>query len=348
MDNCFVLYKLPNEHKYTSLRQYENVPECLPSVTDLNNKSGFVFAPFTLSSKSPLLLLTPDRIETFDVDENIDFSKASFKPRNREREQDSYNTDFQKFHAALLSGQFSKIVLSRCSEEISKSPIAPEFLFKRACLLCPKLFVALVSMPQCGIWLMATPEVLLEQSNGVYHTMAHAGTRKFSAKSDSAQIDTWSRKNILEQQYVAQYIKNCISDSSLDFRENGPYTFTAANIEHINTDFFFRLKQGEDLGNLLERFFPTPAVCGVPKELSHKFILETESHDRDYYSGFAGLIDNKRGTANLYVTLRCMKIKENHYYIYAGGGLLADSELQSEWFETEAKMNTMRQCLAIR
>ena len=49
------------------------------------------------------------------------------------------------------------------------------------------------------------------------------------------------------------------------------------------------------------------------------------------------------GCTNLFVTLRCMKLNvANTYTLYAGGGLLKDSTCQSEWDETEAKMNTMR------
>ena len=66
------------------------------------------------------------------------------------------------------------------------------------------------------------------------------------------------------------------------------------------------------------------------------------------YSGFAGTLDPD-GDTNLFVTLRCMKIdgqdntQSDQYTLYAGGGLLKDSTCQSEWEETEAKMNTMRQ-----
>ena len=68
--------------------------------------------------------------------------------------------------------------------------------------------------------------------------------------------------------------------------------------------------------------------------------------ERSYYSGFTGLID-PTGDTRLFVTLRCMQIEGGTesvaYRLYAGGGLLKDSECQSEWEETEAKMNTMRQ-----
>jgi isochorismate synthase len=43
-----------------------------------------------------------------------------------------------------------------------------------------------------------------------------------------------------------------------------------------------------------------------------------------------------------------MNIEGNHYHLYAGGGLLKDSILEQEWQETEAKLETMRRCIAIK
>jgi isochorismate synthase len=54
------------------------------------------------------------------------------------------------------------------------------------------------------------------------------------------------------------------------------------------------------------------------------------------------------GDTHLYVSLRCMNIEGNHYHLYAGGGLLKDSILEQEWQETEAKLETMRRCIAIK
>ena len=53
------------------------------------------------------------------------------------------------------------------------------------------------------------------------------------------------------------------------------------------------------------------------------------------------------GSTHLYVSLRCMNIESDRYRLYAGGGLLKDSTEEQEWLETEAKLETMRRCIAI-
>ncbi len=98
------------------------------------------------------------------------------------------------------------------------------------------------------------------------------------------------------------------------------------------------------MGDLLKRLHPTPAVCGLPKEKAYRFIQENEGYDRQYYSGFIGWLEPE-GKSDLYVNLRCMNILSDRLVLYAGSGLLLSSEPESEWQETEAKMQTMRRLL---
>ena len=109
----------------------------------------------------------------------------------------------------------------------------------------------------------------------------------------------------------------------------------------MKSDFFFSLPNPEKLGDVLQLLHPTPAVCGLPKEEAYHFIIENEGYDRSYYSGFIGWLDPK-GKTDLYVNLRCMNILPQTFTLYAGGGLLAASQLEEEWQETEDKLDTMR------
>ena len=118
----------------------------------------------------------------------------------------------------------------------------------------------------------------------------------------------------------------------------------AGNLVHLRSDFHFTLPKSDRLGQLLSRLYPTPAVCGLPKEAARDFILRNEYARRDYYSGFVGPLSPATDT-HLYVALRCMRIDSQGYSLYAGGGLLADSDMETEWNETEDKMQTMRSLL---
>ena len=146
---------------------------------------------------------------------------------------------------------------------------------------------------------------------------------------------------------MATYIAECLEQFTADFREEGPRTVRAANLVHLRSDFHFTLDSNERIGNLLATLHPTPAVCGLPKRQTYQFITRNEHTPRRYYSGFMGMLQ-PTGDTHLYVSLRCMEIGPSAYRLYAGGGLLKDSVEEQEWQETEAKLETMRRCIATR
>jgi len=356
MSKSFALYRFPYENQCTLMFSTHEEPEILFSYSELSGKRGFVFAPFEISDKYPLLLIKPDVVETFGVDDNHCCFTSLFETRDKTTERTLYGSDFKNFHSRLEDETFLKIVLSRCSEETGEA-IDPQLLFRRACSLYPRMFIALVSAPQCGMWLMATPEILLESKDDRWHTMALAGTirladeTRLQSLSDNDILtemsEKWDRKNKSEQQYVARYIGETLRRFTDNVDETEPHTVRAGNLFHLVSDFYFTLGLREQLGALISELHPTPAVCGIPKHEAYKFISANESHERGYYSGFAGPLDYDKST-HLYVTLRCMEIEGGKYRLYAGGGLLKDSEEETEWLETEAKMDTMRKCLAIK
>ena len=263
-----------------------------------------------------------------------------------------YHIDFSNFHSNLLNGEFQKIVLSRCVQEPRKEEQLPMTLFQKACELYPRMFISLVYTPQSGMWLMATPEILLEGGGNDWHTIALAGTMKLEGESlsfDSPPVKgearlsdiAWTTKNIQEQRYVATYLMECLEHFSSQITEEGPYTARAANLVHLRSDFNFVLEDTRRIGELIRALHPTPAVCGLPKQPTFDFIRRNESQSRRYYSGFSGPF-NPEVETHLFVSLRCMQILEDRYCLYAGGGLLRDSEEKQEWEETEAKLETMR------
>ena len=156
----------------------------------------------------------------------------------------------------------------------------------------------------------------------------------------------WGEKNRQEQEYVVSYIRRQLLSLDIHPAESGPYPAYAGALSHLKTSFHFTLRDNRKLGSLLKVLHPTPAVCGLPKEEAYRFILENEGYDRRYYSGFIGWLD-PYGKTDLYVNLRCMHIENGQLSFYAGGGLLASSELNDEWLETEKKLQTMKRLLRI-
>ena len=351
----YAIYRLPHETHATLVQQTDGDPAELLSCAELNGRSGFVVAPFEVRADQPVLLIRPDTVETFDVSVGrggeCAMSPTDHAPASgRLSVSPTYAVDFANFHSQLELGAFRKIVLARCADETIADDVDPMQLFRRACRLYPRMFISLVSTPQSGLWLTATPEILLDGGGGTpWRTIALAGTMQLEGEQLQGEGETarWSTKNIQEQRFVATYIAECLEQFTGDFREEGPYTARAANLVHLRSDFTFTLPAADRLGDLLQALHPTPAVCGLPKRDAFRFIIGNEHTPRRYYSGFMGLLDPLRQT-HLYVSLRCMNISGRQCHLYAGGGLLRESTVEQEWLETESKLETMRQVLDIR
>lgn len=342
---AFAYYRLPCEQHATYMAQHVGEPEILSSVAQLNGKEGFVIAPFQPSAECPVVLIHPDEVRDFVPEAQcVDDAKGGRRVQKSPCTE-AYARDYECFHGQLERGVFRKIVLARKST--LRTRLSAEALFQKACRLYPRLFVALVYTEPSGMWLMATPEILLQGNGNAFHTMSLAGTQKAPAttipplSTKAVEGLEWPQKDQEEQQYVTDYIEACIRTFSDDYRLQGPYTMTAAHLCHLRTDIHFRLPCADVLGDVLEALYPTPAVCGIPKEPARRFILRHEHEPRRYYSGFVGML-SPRADTHLFVSLRCMRLLPGGICeLYAGGGLLKESEMEKEWRETEAKMQTM-------
>lgn len=353
MISGFAVYRLPHESYMTMVLQTEGEPEELSSCTELNGRKGFVVAPFEVRQTQPILLIRPDKVETVLVEDMDSLQLPDFviEPTGIVGgHRMHYAIDFANEHSQLELGTFRKIVLARCSDEETQEPLSPMTLFRKACMLYPRMFISLVCTTKSGCWLTATPEILLEGGKDRHwRTIALAGTMTLEGEQLKSEGETlsWSTKNIQEQRYVATYIAECLEQFTRDFREEGPYTVRAANLVHLRSDFTFSLSDNGHVGDLLYALHPTPAVCGLPKRETFQFIIRNEYTPRRYYSGFMGMLDPEDQT-HLYVSLRCMNIEGNRYHLFAGGGLMKDSTEEQEWKETEAKLETMRRCIATK
>ena len=244
---------------------------------------------------------------------------------------------------AIINGAFIKVVPARTKH----IPISADFdLIEKYLKLTeayPNAFVSLISMPETGTWLGATPELLLEVDKSIFKTVALAGTQKRNLDKNISET-AWTQKEIEEQAMVSRYIIDCFKKIRLrDFKEKGPKTTIAGNLLHLKTEFEVNMDETNfpELGTvMLELLHPTSAIAGMPKEPALAFLLQNEGFERSYYSGFLGPVQIEDKT-NLYVNLRCMQLLKESAILYAGAGVTEDSIPEKELEETELKFNTL-------
>ena len=117
------------------------------------------------------------------------------------------------------------------------------------------------------------------------------------------------------------------------------------NVQHLQTPITGELGQDEHILNLVARLHPTSAVAGTPTDKAMKVISEMESHDRGWYSGPIGWI-NSKGDGEFYVALRSALVKDEEAHIFAGGGIVSESHPDTEWEETELKLQPIISALS--
>ena len=94
--------------------------------------------------------------------------------------------------------------------------------------------------------------------------------------------------------------------------------------------------------NLISFLHPTPAVGGVPSEPALTFLREHEGFDRGWYAGPIGWLDAERN-GEFMVALRSGVIQGREAALFAGCGLVADSDSEKEYQETQLKLLTSRE-----
>ncbi|MBF0576391.1 isochorismate synthase [Dysgonomonas sp. GY617] len=343
----FVLYRLPGEHDVRLVLQTTDQSETFLSLSDLNNKKGFVIAPFQISKTAPIVLIQPDIVLTGEESifnylykssftNNVNKQPAVFFEESKATRFDHYQKGYAKFHDILIEESLKKLVLSRTFEIVRDENFSAGLSFERACEKYPDNFIFLCNSAQSGAWLGCSPEVLVSGQNGNWKTDALAGTKKTS-KNDEV---IWDNKNRLEQQIVIEYMQEQLLKAGIESTYSEPKTIRSGNLAHLKSEFTFQIDDSSKIGNLLNLLHPSPAVCGFPKKEAFDFIIENEGYDRKYYSGFLGYLDVDNKT-DLFVNLRCMQIFKQNLRLFAGGGILPSSELISEWKETEYKLQTI-------
>ncbi len=251
----------------------------------------------------------------------------------------------------IEAGQMEKVVPSRVIDIATNGPIDLLKAFDELCEKHPQALVSLVSSPETGTWLGATPELLVSvDPNNLFKTIALAGTQPYTPEVDLKTV-AWTQKEIEEQAMVCRYIINCFKKIRLrEYEEHGPRTMVAGNVMHLKTVYEVDMVATNfpQLGSvMLKLLHPTSAVCGMPFDRAVEFLKKNEGYDREFYSGYLGPVQINN-TSLIFVNLRCMQVFENQIRLYAGAGITIDSIPEKEFEETQIKMQNLQNLVSTK
>ncbi|MFM7624828.1 MAG: isochorismate synthase MenF, partial [Actinomycetota bacterium] len=159
-----------------------------------------------------------------------------------------------------------------------------------------------------------------------------------------------SSKDLEEHEYAVRSVAEALAPfcSSMNVPES-PFVLHLSNVMHLATDVTGVLSDHStpsDIFELAARLHPSAAVCGTPTEIAKRAIDEIEGISRGRYAGPVGWIDAK-GDGELGIALRCGQISKDKKLIriFAGCGIVAGSDPEREYVESQAKLLPMRSAL---
>jgi isochorismate synthase len=192
----------------------------------------------------------------------------------------------------------------------------------------------------------ATPELLVSRIGDVVRSHPMAGTtpRTGDPESDARRAATLlsSAKDRAEHQITIDMVLDTVLPfcSYVD-SEPEPSIVALANVQHLASLVEGRLSSPPaSVLALVAVLHPTPAVCGWPTEPARALIAELEGFDRGRYTGAVGWVD-RRGDGRFGVAIRCAEIAGRRARLFAGNGIVADSDPATELAETRAKFQAL-------
>ncbi|MFL5714405.1 MAG: isochorismate synthase MenF [Chloroflexota bacterium] len=194
-------------------------------------------------------------------------------------------------------------------------------------------------------FLGATPERLARTVGRSFETVAIAGSaprgedRETDARYAAALLA--SEKDREEHAVVVDTLRAGLAPivETLTIAD-APGILPLRHVQHLVTPMTGTLREDAGLLGLAAVLHPTPAVGGEPRDVALDLIAEHEGFDRGWYAGPIGWL-GADGDGELMVALRCGLVRDRDAVLFAGCGIVADSEPGREWDESRLKLRTM-------
>ena len=250
--------------------------------------------------------------------------------------------------AEIRSGAYEKVVLAATREIEAGAPIAPGVALDRLRDGYPDCHLFCFRAGD-GIFLGASPEQLVGLHDGRVTALGLAGSapRGRTPEEDEALGDALlhSAKDRSEHEIVVRALREVLAAHAENLRApNQPGLLRLRNIQHLATEVTATARAGVDVLDLVERLHPTPAVCGWPTASAREVIARHERFDRGWYAGPVGWVDGA-GDGEFAVALRSALVRGARAWLFAGAGIMGDSDPSAELAEIELKFRPLTTAL---
>jgi menaquinone-specific isochorismate synthase len=249
----------------------------------------------------------------------------------------------------ISDGDLEKVVLARDLVATAVQPVDVRWPLRRLADDYPMCWTFHVD----GLF-GATPEMLVRRERGLVTSRVLAGTirRTGDDSRDLALAATLARssKDLEEHEYAVRSVADALEPhcSSMNVPE-APFVLHLPNVMHLATDVAGVVHDAATVSSLrlAEALHPSAAVGGTPTPTATALIVEIEGMDRGRYAGPVGWMDAS-GDGEWGIALRSAQVSGTLVRLFAGCGIVADSDPEAELAEAQAKFVPVRDALAER
>ncbi len=247
--------------------------------------------------------------------------------------------------ARLRAGEAEKVVLAREVVARGDGVVSAAMVARSLRAAYPSCFTYLMTGADGTAFAGASPELLIRRSSDRAFAQPMAGSVARGATDAEDELLARrlekSAKDAVEHRIVSEFVVEALRPfaRSVSARPTEVVRFT--NIQHLATSVYAVLTHPPAGAlELAAALHPTPAVGGWPREAADKLIDELEGMERGWYAGAVGWIDS-HGDGEFAVALRCGLLWEDGARLYAGVGVMPDSDPARELEETELKFKAL-------
>jgi menaquinone-specific isochorismate synthase len=268
--------------------------------------------------------------------------------RSWEVGKDEWIAAVMKATSDIQDGELGKVVLAREARLLFDKRINPAIVLKRLREQQPYSYVfAFENGNDC--FLGASPEQLVKKDGDVCYSTCLAGSiRRGKTLKEDEELGSWllqDKKNLHEHRFVVDMIKEAMMKVCDEVViPDKPSLLKMRDIQHLYTPVKGVSHQPLSLLSLVERLHPTPALGGTPRNKALEKIREIEPLDRGWYAAPIGWIDTN-GNGEFAVAIRSGLLQGEEASIFAGCGVVGDSDPLSEYEETRIKFRPMLKAL---
>lgn len=290
-------------------------------------------------------------------DELLDLVEDPYKPGslsftspkvNITKEQ--YEEIVEKAKKYIESGDIFQVVPSKRKEFKFKGDLTRFYLALRE--INPSPYMYFLKMGERKI-IGSSPEMLVRVDRGTVETFPIAGTRPRVEDPDKNRAlakDLLSdEKECAEHVMLVDLARNDLGKVSSfgsvhvpEFMEVHEYS----HVQHIVSRVVGKLREDCNCYDALRAVFPAGTVSGAPKVRAMEIIDELEPTRRGPYAGAVGYFSHN-GNMDFAITIRTLVADGDRCFLQAGGGIVADSVPETEWFETEHKLRALQKALEL-